>query len=61
MKKFYEKIWLTLFLLLIPVRLFAAEISTVVVVSIDALHPSALTQKCLTQPVADYAGRPVYP
>ena len=45
MKKFYEKIWLTLFLLLIPVRLFAAEISTVVVVSIDALHPSALTQK----------------
>jgi predicted AlkP superfamily pyrophosphatase or phosphodiesterase len=40
-----KKPCLVLFLLLIPVSLFAAEIATVVVVSIDALHPLALTQK----------------
>lgn len=36
---------ITLLMLFLPVKLFAADISTVVVVSIDALHPLALTQK----------------
>lgn len=45
MKKFNKNIRLALFLLLVPLKLFAAEIETVVVISIDALHPSALTQK----------------
>jgi predicted AlkP superfamily pyrophosphatase or phosphodiesterase len=40
-----KKLWLFLLLLLIPVSLFAAEIETVVVISIDALHPLALTPK----------------
>jgi predicted AlkP superfamily pyrophosphatase or phosphodiesterase len=40
-----KNIWLFLLLLLIPVGLFAAEIETVVVISIDALHPLALTPK----------------
>ena len=40
-----KKTIIFLLLLLIPVRLVAAEITTVVVISIDALHPLALTQK----------------
>lgn len=39
------KILFTLLMLLLPVKLIAADISTVVVVSIDALHPLALSQK----------------
>jgi predicted AlkP superfamily pyrophosphatase or phosphodiesterase len=40
-----KKTFLILLMLLIPVKLLAADISTVVVVSIDALHPLALTEK----------------
>ena len=39
-----KKALIALFLLLIPVRLFAADIPNVVLVSIDALHPLALTK-----------------
>ena len=39
-----KKTLIALFLLMIPVGLFAADISTVVVVSIDALHPLALAK-----------------
>ena len=39
-----KKALIALFLLLIPVGLFAADIPNVVVVSIDALHPSALAK-----------------
>jgi hypothetical protein len=43
-ESYVKKTIITLLLLLITVKLFAADISTVVVVSIDALHPLALTQ-----------------
>ena len=39
-----KKTVIVLLLLLIPVGIFAADISTVVVVSVDALHPSALSK-----------------
>jgi predicted AlkP superfamily pyrophosphatase or phosphodiesterase len=39
-----KKALISLFLLLIPVGLFAADIHNVVLVSIDALHPSALAK-----------------
>lgn len=39
-----KKLVIVLSVLLIPVALFAADIPTVIVVSIDALHPSALTK-----------------
>jgi predicted AlkP superfamily pyrophosphatase or phosphodiesterase len=39
-----KKALIALFLLLIPVGLFAADIPNVVLVSIDALHPLALTK-----------------
>jgi predicted AlkP superfamily pyrophosphatase or phosphodiesterase len=45
LRNFMKNIWLFLLLLFIPVSLFAAQIETVVVISIDALHPLALSQK----------------
>jgi predicted AlkP superfamily pyrophosphatase or phosphodiesterase len=41
---FLKKTLIVLFILLMSTRLFAADISSVVLVSIDALHPSALSK-----------------